>query len=173
MDKGWWLAKLVENGRETLGHDIPPLQIIMRTFWCKITGLWLGKRLEQFRLAWLEDVISLGVNSSMENAVRRIGNPCLTGEDTTAENPKPLIDIHAIDNIHPDLAFTSRRDCSRQKRIFRLVQKSTHVSHLNRVNRFLYVKCVSVAATQNFLGPGTSLHRPAVVGKPGENNWWA
>ena len=49
------LAKLVENVRSMLGYDIP-LSTDHYGHFDVNNGIRLGKKIEQYRLAWLEDV---------------------------------------------------------------------------------------------------------------------
>ena len=98
------LAKLVENVRSMLGYDIPLSSDHYGHFDVN-NGIRLGKRLEQYRLAWLEDVISWEYTDQWKMLSDALETPCLTGEDIyLLKSFKPLIDIHAVDIIHPDLA---------------------------------------------------------------------
>jgi L-alanine-DL-glutamate epimerase-like enolase superfamily enzyme len=65
----------------------------------------LGRALEKYRLAWLEDVISWEYTDQWKKLSDALETPCLTGEDIyLLKNFKPLIDARAVDIIHPDLA---------------------------------------------------------------------
>jgi len=98
------LAKLVENVRGMLGYDIP-LSTDHYGHFDLNNGIRLGKRMEQYRLAWLEDVISWEYTDQWKTLSDALETPCLTGEDIyLLKSFKPLIDIHAVDIIHPDLA---------------------------------------------------------------------
>jgi len=98
------LAQLVENVRGMLGYEIPLSSDHYGHFDLN-NGIRLGKRLEQYRLAWLEDVIPWQLTDQWKTLSDALETPCLTGEDIyLLKNFKPLIDIHAVDIIHPDLA---------------------------------------------------------------------
>ena len=98
------LAKLVENVRSMLGYDIPLSSDHYGHFDVN-NGIRLGKRMEQYRLAWLEDVISWEYTDQWKMLSDALETPCLTGEDIyLLKSFKPLIDMHAVDIIHPDLA---------------------------------------------------------------------
>src|SRR5690349_16386371 len=98
------LAKLVDNVRNMLGYDIP-LSTDHYGHFDVNNGIRLGKKLEQYRLAWLEDVISWEYTDQWKMLSDALETPCLTGEDIfLLKNFKPLIDAHAVDIIHPDLA---------------------------------------------------------------------
>ncbi len=104
-DKGLdQLAKLVDNVRGMLGYDIP-LSTDHYGHFDVNNGIRLGKKLEQYRLAWLEDVIPWEYTEQWKMLSDALETPCLTGEDIyLLKNFKPLIDAHAVDIIHPDLA---------------------------------------------------------------------
>jgi len=98
------LAKLVDTVRGMLGYEIPLSSDHYGHFDVN-NGIRLGKRLEQFRLAWLEDVISWEYTDQWKTLSDALETPCLTGEDIyLLQNFKPLIDIRAVDIVHPDLA---------------------------------------------------------------------
>ncbi|MEP6950642.1 MAG: mandelate racemase/muconate lactonizing enzyme family protein [Ginsengibacter sp.] len=151
-DKGLdGLAKLVENVRGMLGYDIP-LSTDHYGHFDVNNGIRLGKRLEQYRLAWLEDVISWELTDQWKMLSDALETPCLTGEDIyLLKNFKPLIDIHAVDIIHPDLATSG--GLLETKRIgdyaeehgvaMAMHQAGTPISFMSNVH--------CAAATQNFL----------------------
>jgi L-alanine-DL-glutamate epimerase-like enolase superfamily enzyme len=151
-DKGLdGLAKLVENVRGMLGYDIP-LSTDHYGHFDVNNGIRLGKRLEQYRLAWLEDVISWELTDQWKMLSDALETPCLTGEDIyLLKNFKPLIDIHAVDIIHPDLATSgglleTKRigDYAEEHGIaMAMHQAGTPVSFMSNVH--------CAAATQNFL----------------------
>ncbi len=65
----------------------------------------LGKALKPYQLAWLEDMVPWQYKDMLKEIKNAIDIPLLTGEDIyLLDNFKPLIDEHAVDMIHPDLA---------------------------------------------------------------------
>ncbi|MGN6617654.1 MAG: mandelate racemase/muconate lactonizing enzyme family protein [Ilyomonas sp.] len=145
------LAKLVENARSVLGYDIP-LSTDHYGHFDLNNGIRLGKKLEQYRLAWLEDVVSWELTDQWKTLSDALETPCLTGEDIyLLKNFKPLIDIHAVDIVHPDLATSG--GLLETKRIgdyaeehgvaMAMHQAGTPISFMANVN--------CAAATQNFL----------------------
>jgi L-alanine-DL-glutamate epimerase-like enolase superfamily enzyme len=66
----------------------------------------LGKALQPYQLAWLEDMVPWEYTDMLKEIKAAIDIPLLTGEDIyLLENGfKPLIDARAVDMIHPDLA---------------------------------------------------------------------
>jgi L-alanine-DL-glutamate epimerase-like enolase superfamily enzyme len=145
------LAKLVETVRGMLGYDIP-LSTDHFVHFDLNNGIRLGKRLERYRLAWLEDIVSWELTDQWKMMSDALETPCLTGEDIyLLKNFKPLIDIHAVDIIHPDLATSG--GLLETKRIgdyaeehgvaMAMHQAGTPISFMANVH--------CAAATQNFL----------------------
>ena len=151
-DKGFdEMAKLVDNVRSMLGYDIP-LSTDHYGHFDVNNGIRLGKRMEQYRLAWLEDVISWELTDQWKMLSDALETPCLTGEDIyLLKSFKPLIDIHAVDIVHPDLSTSG--GLLETKRIgdyaeehgvaMAMHQAGTPVSFMANVH--------CAAATQNFL----------------------
>jgi L-alanine-DL-glutamate epimerase-like enolase superfamily enzyme len=98
------LAKIVENVRNMVGYEIPLSTDHFGHFDLN-NGIRLGKALEKYRLAWMEDIISWELTDQWKTLSDALETPLLTGEDIyLLKNFKPLIDIHAVDIVHPDLA---------------------------------------------------------------------
>src|SRR5436190_8177537 len=74
------LAQLVENVRNMLGYDIPLSSDHYGHFDVN-NAIRLGRRLERYRLAWLEDVISWEYTDQWKMLSDALETPCLTGED--------------------------------------------------------------------------------------------
>jgi L-alanine-DL-glutamate epimerase-like enolase superfamily enzyme len=65
----------------------------------------LGKELEKFNLAWLEDMIPWQYTDLLKKITDSVDIPILTGEDIYLKEPfEELCRNHAVDIIHPDLA---------------------------------------------------------------------
>ena len=65
----------------------------------------LGKELEKYNLAWLEDMIPWQYTDLLKKITDSVDIPILTGEDIYLK--EPFIELcrnHAVDIIHPDLA---------------------------------------------------------------------
>ncbi len=65
----------------------------------------LGKALEKYNLAWLEDMIPWQYTDLLKQITDAVDIPTLTGEDIYLK--EPFIELcrrHAVDIIHPDLA---------------------------------------------------------------------
>ena len=98
------LTGIVENIRNIVGYEIP-LSTDHYGHFDLNNGIRLGKALEKYRLAWMEDIISWELTDQWKTMSDALETPLLTGEDIyLLKNFKPLIDIHAVDIVHPDLA---------------------------------------------------------------------
>ncbi|UCC97364.1 MAG: mandelate racemase/muconate lactonizing enzyme family protein [Phycisphaerales bacterium] len=65
----------------------------------------LAKAVQPYQLAWLEDMVPWEYTEMLKEIKGAIDVPLLTGEDIyLLDGFKPLIDEHAVDMIHPDLA---------------------------------------------------------------------
>lgn len=98
------LCKIAENVRDMVGYDIP-LSTDHYGHFDLNNGIRLGKALDKYRLAWMEDIVSWELTDQWKTLSDALETPMLTGEDIFMLNYfKPLIDIHAVDIVHPDLA---------------------------------------------------------------------
>src|SRR6476620_11330459 len=145
------LAELVENVRGMLGYDIP-LSTDHYGHFDLNNGIRLGKKLEQYRLAWMEDIVSWELTDQWKTMSDALETPLLTGEDIyLLKNFKPLIDAHAVDIIHPDLA--SSGGLLETKRIADYAEEHGVAMAMHQagtpVSFMANVHCA--AATQNFL----------------------
>jgi L-alanine-DL-glutamate epimerase-like enolase superfamily enzyme len=145
------LARIVENIRNMVGYEIPLSTDHFGHFDLN-NGIRLGRALEKYRLAWMEDLISWELTDQWKTMSDALETPLLTGEDIyLLKNFKPLIDIHAVDIVHPDLATSggileTKRigDYSEELGIAMAIhQAGTPVSFMADVH--------CAAATQNFL----------------------
>ena len=65
----------------------------------------LGRALQPFNMAWLEDMIPWEHTELLKQITRAVDVPILTGEDIYLKEPfEVLCREHAVDMIHPDLA---------------------------------------------------------------------
>src|SRR5438045_7392274 len=80
-DKGLdGLAKLVDNVRGMLGYDIP-LSTDHYGHFDVNNGIRLGKKVEQYRLAWMEDIVPWDYTEQWKTITEALETPTLTGED--------------------------------------------------------------------------------------------
>jgi L-alanine-DL-glutamate epimerase-like enolase superfamily enzyme len=151
-DKGLeGLTKLVDTVRGMLGYDIP-LSTDHYGHFDLNNGIRLGKAVEKYRLAWMEDVVPWDYTEQWKTLSDTLETPMTTGEDIyLLSGFKPLIDARAVDIIHPDLA--SSGGLLETKRIgdyaeehgiaMAMHQAGTPISFMANVH--------CAAATQNFL----------------------
>jgi L-alanine-DL-glutamate epimerase-like enolase superfamily enzyme len=69
-------------------------------------GIRLGEALEKYRLAFLEDLVPWFYPKQWKSITEALNTPTCTGEDIFSLNKgfKELIDMRAVDIIHPDIA---------------------------------------------------------------------
>jgi len=98
------MAEYVGRIREIVGWDIP----ISADHFGHIgvnSCIRLGKALEKYNLAWLEDMIPWQHTELLKQITDAVDTPILTGEDIYLKEPfLELCRRHAVDMIHPDLA---------------------------------------------------------------------
>lgn len=98
------MVKMVDHTREHIGWDIPISTDHYGHFDLN-NGIRLGRAIEKYRLAWMEDIVSWEYTDQWKTLSDTLETPMLTGEDIyLLSGFKPLIDIHAVDIVHPDLA---------------------------------------------------------------------
>lgn len=151
-DKGFEeLGKIVDNVRSMVGYGIP-LSTDHYGHFDLNNGIRLGRALEKYRLAWLEDIVSWELTDQWKTITDALETPTLTGEDIyLLKHFKPLIDTHAVDIIHPDLVSSGGLletkhigDYAEEHGIaMAMHQAGTPVSFMANVH--------CAAATQNFL----------------------
>jgi L-alanine-DL-glutamate epimerase-like enolase superfamily enzyme len=145
------MQKIVENVRNMVGYDIP-ISTDHYGHFDYNKGIRLGKALDKYRLAWLEDVISWEYTDQWKKLSDALETPMLTGEDIyLLKNFKPLIDARAVDIVHPDLA--SSGGLLETKRIGDYAEENGIAMAMHQagtpVSFMANVHCA--AATQNFL----------------------
>ncbi len=145
------LSGLVHNVREMLGYQIP-LSTDHYGHFDMNNGIRLGRAVEKYRLAWLEDIVSWELTDQWKTMSDALETPTLTGEDIyLLKNFKPLIDKRAVDIVHPDLA--SSGGLLETKRIGDYAEENGIAMALHQagtpVSFMANVHCA--AATQNFL----------------------
>jgi L-alanine-DL-glutamate epimerase-like enolase superfamily enzyme len=104
-DKGLdLLAQRIGRVREKIGYDIPLASDHYGHF-DHNNAIRLGRAVEKYRLAWLEDLIPWKFTDHWRMISDAIETPTLTGEDIyLKEEFIKLIDARAVDMVHPDLA---------------------------------------------------------------------
>lgn len=145
------LSGIVDNIRNMVGYEIPISTDHYGHFDLN-NGIRLGRALDKYRLAWMEDIVSWELTDQWKELSDALETPMLTGEDIyLLKTFKPLIDIHAVDIVQPDLATAGGimetkkiGDYAEEKGVaMALHQAGTPVSFMADVH--------CAAATQNFL----------------------
>ncbi|MCC7165220.1 MAG: mandelate racemase/muconate lactonizing enzyme family protein [Anaerolineae bacterium] len=112
----------------------------------------LGRALEPYNLAWLEDLVPWQFTDKWVQLERALDTPVCTGEDIYLLNGfKPLIDARGVNVIHPDLATSG--GILETKRIGDYAQEHgiSMAMHMagTPVSTMASVHCA--AATENFI----------------------
>jgi L-alanine-DL-glutamate epimerase-like enolase superfamily enzyme len=114
--------------------------------------LRLGEALEQFNLAWLEDMVPWQFTEQWVQLERALKTPVCTGEDIyLKEGFLPLLQAQAVNVIHPDLATSG--GILETKKIGDLAQEygvsmALHMAG-TPISTMASVQCA--AATENFI----------------------
>ena len=145
------LAKTVEDVRSMVGYQVP-ISTDHYGHFDMNNGIRLGRALEKYRLAWLEDIVSWELTDQWKTMSDALETPCLTGEDIyLLKHFKPLIDKRAVDIVHPDLA--SSGGLLETKRIGDYAEENGIAMAMHQagtpISFMASVHCA--AATQNFL----------------------
>jgi L-alanine-DL-glutamate epimerase-like enolase superfamily enzyme len=104
-DKGLdLLAEYIDSVRQAVGYSVPLASDHYGHFDLN-NAIRLGRAVEPYRLAWLEDLIPWKFTEQWREITAAITTPTTTGEDIyLKEEFIQLIDHRAVDIIHPDLA---------------------------------------------------------------------
>ncbi len=98
------MSQYVATVREQVGMDVP----LSADHFGHIgvnSCIRLGKALEKYNLAWLEDMIPWQHTDLWKEITNSVDIPTITGEDIYLREPfEELCRNHAVDIIHPDLA---------------------------------------------------------------------
>jgi len=98
------LCEYVEQVRAVVGYEVP----IAADHFGHVgvdDCIRLGEALESYNLAWLEDLVPWQFTDQWVQMERALKTPVCTGEDIyLKEGFMPLLQAHAVNVIHPDLA---------------------------------------------------------------------
>ena len=151
-DKGvGMMADYVAAVRSVIGMDVPLAADHFGHIGVN-SCIRLGKALEKYNMAWLEDMIPWQFTEQWKQITNAIDIPTLTGEDIFLKEPFiELCKHHAVDIIHPDLA--SSGGLLETKKIGDMAMEYGHAMAMHfagtPVSFMANVHCA--AATQNFL----------------------
>lgn len=104
-DKGFEvMLNYISRVREITGFEVPIAADHFGHFDVN-TAIRLGKAVDKYRLAWIEDIIPWMYTDQWKEISHAIETPTLTGEDIyLKEEFIKLCDSRAVDMVHPDLA---------------------------------------------------------------------
>jgi L-alanine-DL-glutamate epimerase-like enolase superfamily enzyme len=98
------LCEFVEQARAVVGYEVP----IAADHFGHVgvdDCIRLGRALEPYNLAWLEDMVPWQYTEQWVQLERALETPVCTGEDIyLKEGFKPLLEARAVNIVHPDLA---------------------------------------------------------------------
>lgn len=157
------MAAIVEEVRAVVGYSIPISSDHYGHFDIN-NAIRFGRSVEKYRLAWLEDVVPWDYTAQFKQIADKLETPILTGEDIyLLKGFKDLIDQHAVDIVHPDLATAG--GILETKRIGDYAEENGVAMAMHfagsPVSFMANVHCA--AATQNFL----ALEHHSL-----DNDWW-
>ncbi|MCC6858995.1 MAG: mandelate racemase/muconate lactonizing enzyme family protein [Bryobacterales bacterium] len=151
-DKGIELmAEYVARVREVVGYDVPLAADHFGHIGVN-SCIRLGKALQKYNLAWLEDMIPWQYTELWKKITDSVDTPTLTGEDIYLKEPfEVLCREHAVDIIQPDLATSG--GILETKKIGDMAQEygvamAMHMAG-SPVSCYANVHCA--AATENFI----------------------
>jgi len=99
-----WLSDWVGQIRQVIGMEIP-LSTDHYGHISVNSCIKLARAMEKWNLAWMEDMVPWQFGELMKQIRDSTTTPILTGEDIFLKEPFiKLIDMGAVDMIHPDLA---------------------------------------------------------------------
>jgi len=145
------LCEYVEQVRAVVGYEVP----IAADHFGHIgvdDCIRLGEALEPYNLAWLEDMVPWQLTDQWVQMERALKTPVCTGEDIyLKEGFMPLLQAHAVNVIHPDIATSG--GILETKKIGDLAQEygvsmALHMAG-TPISTMAAVHCA--AATENFI----------------------
>jgi len=145
------LEQYVADVRECIGYEVP-LAVDHIGHIGLEDCIRLGKRLEKFNLAWIEDLLPWQYTEQYAQLRRAIHIPVCTGEDIyLKENFKPLLEAGGVSVIHPDILTSG--GILENKKIGDLAQEYgvAMAVHMAESPIGCMAAVHSVAATENFL----------------------
>ncbi|WP_026463021.1 mandelate racemase/muconate lactonizing enzyme family protein [Adhaeribacter aquaticus] len=145
------MAKYVDGIRSVVGYEVPLSADHFGHFDLN-NSIRLGRAVEKYRLASLEDMIPWQSMAQWKKITDALETPTITGEDIyLKEEFKKLVDMRAVDIVHPDLA--SSGGLLETKKIGDYAEEGGVAMMMHQagspVNFMANVHCA--AATQNFL----------------------
>tara|TARA_B100000959_G_scaffold286628_1_gene366161 strand:- start:2216 stop:3544 length:1329 start_codon:yes stop_codon:yes gene_type:complete len=98
------MKEYVKTVRDIIGYEIPLASDHFGHMGVE-NAIRIGKNLDQFTLAWYEDMIPWQLVDQWKSLKNRVDTPVGTGEDIYCKDGfEPLVEARAISIAHPDLA---------------------------------------------------------------------
>ena len=98
------MKEYVKTVRDIIGYEIPLASDHFGHMGVE-NAIRIGKNLDQFTLAWYEDMIPWQLVDQWKSLKNRVDTPVGTGEDIYCKDGfEPLVEARAISVAHPDLA---------------------------------------------------------------------
>ncbi len=161
------IVKTVEDVRNVVGTEIP-LSVDHFGHIDMNQIIRIGRAVEKYRLAWLEDCVSWYYTDQLKSIKDALETPICTGEDIYMLGGmlggfKKLIDAQAVDIIHPDLV--SAGGILETKKIGDYAEEAgiAMALHANSTPVAFMANVHCAAATENFL---------ALEHHNADNPWW-
>lgn len=146
-----WLDTYVGEVRNVIGYDVP-LAVDHIGHIGLTECIKLGKMLEKYNIAWLEDPLPWQYTEQYAILRRAVNVPICTGEDIyLKENFKKLLEAGGVSIIHPDILTSG--GIMENKKIGDLAQEYgvTMAIHMAETPVACLAAVHSAAATENFL----------------------
>jgi gluconate/galactonate dehydratase len=100
------LEQYVADVRSVIGYEVP-LSVDHFGHIGVEDCIKLGRRIDKFNLAWMEDMIPWQNTAQYARLANAVSTPICTGEDIyLKENFKPLLEAGGVSVIHPDVLTT-------------------------------------------------------------------
>jgi len=97
------MEEYIKKVRDIVGYEVPIAADHFGHF-DHNNAIRLGRAVDKYRLAWLEDIIPWFYTEQWKEISHAIETPTLTGEDIyLKEEFIRLCDTHAVDMVHPDM----------------------------------------------------------------------
>ena len=146
------MADYVAEVRERIGMEVPLAADHFGHIGVN-SCVRLARALEKYNMAWLEDMIPWQHPKLMKQITGAVDIPILTGEDIyLKEDFAKLVDMHAVDIIHPDLATSGGLLETKKIGDFAMEGGVAMAMHFAGTPVSFMANLHCAAATENFLG---------------------
>ena len=165
-----YLSDWVGQVRDVIGMEIPLSSDHYGHFGVN-SGIKLARAMEKWNLAWMEDILPWQYGELLKQIRDSTTVPVLTGEDIyLKEDFIKLIDMGAVDMIHPDLASSRRPDRDQEDRRLRDGARRGDGDALCRLADLVHGQRPLCRRDRELHRARASLARCAVVGEPGQDD---